>query len=82
MYECIHVFKIAGNCTNFPVEIRVITVTKSDGDMDGSVATFGCADGFVFNDAASIQCSATSVDTPWPSPGEEPTCKGSWWEYR
>ena len=63
-------------CTNFPVENDEVTVTKSNGDMDGSVATFRCDNGFVLGGSGSIQCSAESVDTSWPAPSEDPTCNG------
>ena len=51
-------------------------VTKSKEDYHGSVATFGCNDGYMMNDATAIACNATSTDALWPAPKVPPICTG------
>ena len=64
-------------CTGFPVEIGHGDISKSDGDMNGSVATFSCDDGFVLTGTASITCSVVDELAPWPTPEQKPVCNGT-----
>ena len=64
-------------CTGLSTELAGGNVTKSDGDKHGSVATFSCDDGFLLTGTASINCTAPSGPAPWPSPAQEPVCRGT-----
>ena len=63
-------------CTGFPINVENGDISKSDGDMHGSVATFSCDDGFALTGTASVTCSAENAHTPWPTPEQKPECTG------
>ena len=50
------------------------TVTKTNGNHNGSTATFHCNNGFRLNGTRSITCIADSVGATWPAPNVAPQC--------
>ena len=50
------------------------TVTKTNGNRNGSTAEFHCNAGFTINDVNPITCIADSIDASWPEPDVAPQC--------
>ena len=62
----------ATKCTDFG-EFAHGTVSKTEEDRHGSVATFACEAGYTLTGSESITCDAPSADAQWP---QAPECIG------
>lgn len=62
-------------CTNPPTKPENGAVAFSNGNYDGSEATFTCDRGFDPSGATKIECKIVgNKNTPWPAPDSAPAC--------
>ena len=75
---CVCVFCVcaATACLAAPSAPQDGTVSFSDGDAHGSVATFACKVGFAQAGDTKLTCAAPIADAAWPAAADAPTCHG------
>ena len=68
---------LAMACSAAPSAPQDGTVSFSDGDAHGSVATFACKVGFAQTGDTTLTCAAPTADAAWPTAADAPKCTGN-----